>query len=112
MPCDYANTVYDQGIDITYPGNKGFVKSDRSLCAYRGNYYRSRGFASFANNTCPIDGIRVYAFFVNADHSFYSVEELTKRLNLDENGNMKTPIKLDVTFCENANGYPGSTIHE
>ena len=112
MPCDYANTVYDQGIDITYPGNKGFVKSDRSLCAYRGNYYRSRGFASFANNTCPIDGIRVYAFFVNADYSFSSVEELTKRLNLDENGNMKTPIKLDVTFCENTNGYPSSTIHE
>ena len=112
MPCDYANTVYDQGIDITYPGNKGFVKSDRSLCAYRGNYYRSRGFASFANNTCPIDGIRVYAFFVNADYSFSSVEELTKRFNLDENGNMKTPIKLDVTFCENTNGYPSSTIHE
>lgn len=91
MPCDDSRTVYDQGIDVYYGGNKGFVKSDRSLCAYRGKYYRSRAFSHFSNNQCPIDGIRIYAFFVNADYSFSNVEELTKRFNLDENGKMKTP---------------------
>ena len=53
MPCDDSRTVYDQGIDVYYGGNKGFVKSDRSLCAFRGKYYRSRAFSHFSNNQCP-----------------------------------------------------------
>lgn len=112
MPCDDSRTVYDQGIDVYYGGNKGFVKSDRSLCAYRGKYYRSRAFSHFSNNQCPIDGIRIYAFFVNADYSFSNVEELTKRFNLDENGKMKTPMKLTVSFRDDANGYPGTVLYE
>ena len=112
MPCDDSRTVYDQGIDVYYGGNKGFVKSDRSLCAFRGKYYRSRAFSHFSNNQCPIDGIRIYAFFVNSDYSFSNVEELTKRFNLDENGKMKTPMKLTVTFCDDANGYPGTVLYE
>lgn len=112
MPCDDSRTVYDQGIDVYYGGNKGFVKSDRSLCAFRGKYYRSRAFSHFSNNQCPIDGIRIYAFFVNSDYSFSNVEELTKRFNLDENGKMKTPMKLTVTFCDDANGYPGTVLYK
>ena len=112
MPCDESRTVYDQGVDVYYGGNKGFVKSDRSLCAYRGKYYRSRAFSHFSNNQCPIDGVRIYAFFVNADYSFSNVEELTKRFNLDENGKMKTPMKLTVSFRDDANGYPGTVLYE
>ncbi len=112
MPCDYANTIYSQGIDLTVSGNKGFVKSDRSLCNFRGTYYRSRAITHFSNNTCPIDGVRIYAFFVNSDYSFSDLDALTKRLNLNANGEMQSPLKLTVAFYENRFGYPGDVIYE
>lgn len=49
---------------------------------------------------------------MNSDYSFSNVEELTKRFNLDENGKMKTPMKLTVTFCDDANGYPGTVLYK
>ena len=111
MPCDYSNTVYDQGIDVTYAGNKGFVKSDMSYCNYNGKYSTSRAYAQFSNNTCPITGVRVYGFFVNSDYSFSDIDSHLARLNVDENGVMQKPLKLYVGFYSDRNGAPGDLIY-
>lgn len=53
MPCP-ANTVHAEPFDLSVKGNKGFGRSDMSLCIdNKGNYIRAKAFMAFDGNAIP-----------------------------------------------------------
>lgn len=111
MPCDKNNTVYDQGIDLTVAGNKGFVKSDMSYVPYRDKWFHAKSYCQFSNNVFPVDGVRVYGVFINSTYTF-EYKEATERLHLDDEGNMTKPLRLCVEFCKDSYGFPGTVVYK
>ncbi len=109
MPCP-ANTVHAEPFDLSVKGNKGFGRSDMSLCIdNKGNYIRAKAFMAFDGNANPIDGIKVYGVFMNTSYTCDSVSCLS-RLALDNYVPTK-PLRMGVEFYTNNNGQPGDLVY-
>lgn len=111
MPCPKSTTVYSQAVDLSVPGNKGFIKSDQSYTAYNNRYFHVKSYSQFTNNIHPIGGVLVYGVFINSRYTF-QYDEATERLNLDADGKMSKPLRMGVLFCKDNNGYPGEVIYK
>ena len=105
MPCP-DNTVHSEAIDTSVGGNKGFGRSDMSLCISNdGRYIRSKAFMLFDGVTNPVDGIVVHGIFMNTAYTCDSVSCLG-RFDL-ENYIPKKKMRMGVEFYTNDNGRPG-----
>ena len=105
MPCP-ENTVYAEALDPYVSGNKGYSRSDMSLClTNRGDYARARAFMPFDGVTSPVEGVMVHGLFMNTSYTCDSVSCLG-RFALDNYVPTK-PLRMAVEFYTNNNGRPG-----
>ena len=103
------NTVFG----YSYPG-EGAGFSSGSTCADEGrNGFSCRFYQSFEGNLFSVNGIRFFGLFnYNTDpNGWGNWLYCNDRGNVDENGNMTTPIRIRITFNKrNEEGLPGDVV--